>query len=91
MGVLPSDILFWRVFLANFQPLSFSTQQIIEKEGVTGLMGRGLGTKLISNGMQVQILGQTRRRIFEPCMVVGGGGGVLCTIHGVQALCSAVV
>lgn len=30
----------------------FSVQMVLAKDGVTGLMFRGLGTKIISNGMQ---------------------------------------
>lgn len=46
----------YTLMLCSLAARSYSyAQQIVEKEGVTGLMGRGLGTKLISNGMQVRI------------------------------------
>uniref|UniRef100_A0A7S3VMZ8 Mitochondrial carrier protein n=1 Tax=Dunaliella tertiolecta TaxID=3047 RepID=A0A7S3VMZ8_DUNTE len=39
---------------ASTVPITYTevVKQVLEKEGVAGLMGRGLGTKLISNGMQ---------------------------------------
>lgn len=51
-------------FVCHCDPM----QGILEKEGISGLLGRGLGTKLISNGLQGILfsvlwrLGQVSRR-----------------------------
>ena len=42
-------------------------QEIVDKEGVLGLMGRGLKTKLLANGMQVRELGRCARSERYAC------------------------
>ena len=39
------------------EPISYveAAQQIIEKEGVLGLFARGLGTRLLTNGIQASL------------------------------------
>ena len=55
---------------------------IIEKDGVLGLMGRGLKTKIIANGLQVRrlALGCSGPKPVRPALVrglVGCSPGVL--------------
>lgn len=53
-------------------------QMVVEKDGVLGLFGRGLKTKIISNGMQVRWQGCSRylQRAVLCCAAVRCG--VVC-------------
>ena len=43
-----------------------TAQRVIREDGVAGLLGRGLGTKLVANGIQGMTFGESRASQSSP-------------------------
>eukprot|EP01147_Barroeca_monosierra_P006149 gene6149-7400_t len=55
---------------AHTEPVTYvqAVREVVSKDGITGLLFRGLGTRLIANGMQGMMFSGTRRKKSDPRM-----------------------